>query len=178
MPDIHPTCLPPSQMPLYKLILPRQSYFGRHYIQLLKVTTACKLRKSGLRQQLPIFLTEAVCALAVPRDILNIRKLKRNVVTSPSPICPCCMSNEKKKTFQTLLKIYCFISFKLPQWFSSLNALQTTWETFCPYPYIFLLGIQQKRLDFEYPIFNCKAIISVTCRSTTLFLVTIVSLGC
>lgn len=25
------------------LILPRQSYFGRHYIQLLKVTTACKL---------------------------------------------------------------------------------------------------------------------------------------
>lgn len=33
-------------------------------------------------------------------------KVRNNNVTSPSPICPCCMSNEKKKhtTFQTLSK--------------------------------------------------------------------------
>lgn len=34
-------------------------------------------------------------------------KVRNNNVTSPSPICPCCMSNEEKKkktTFQTLSK--------------------------------------------------------------------------
>lgn len=35
------------------LILPRQSFLGRHYIQLLKVTIACKLQKPGF--QPPIY---------------------------------------------------------------------------------------------------------------------------
>lgn len=61
--------------------------------------------------------------LFLPWDIVNIRKLKRNIVTSPSPICPCCMLNEKENSLSIIVirtKRARFIAFKLTQWFSSL----------------------------------------------------------
>lgn len=63
----------------------------------------------------------------LPWDIVNIRKLNRNVVTSPSPICPCCMLNEKENSLSNIVirtKRPCFIAFILTQWFSSLFILQ------------------------------------------------------
>lgn len=65
--------------------------------------------------------------LFLPWDIVNIRKLNRNIVTSPSPICPCCMSNEKEKSLSIIVirtKRPYFIAFILTQWFSSLFILQ------------------------------------------------------
>lgn len=61
--------------------------------------------------------------LFLPWDIVNIRKLKRNIVTSPSPICPCCMLNEKENSLSIIVirtKRPRFIAFILTQWFSSL----------------------------------------------------------
>lgn len=61
--------------------------------------------------------------LFLPWDIVNIRKLKRNIVTSPSPICPCCMLNEKENSLSIIVirtKRPRFIAFTLTQWFSSL----------------------------------------------------------